>query len=93
MIDGEVYVALSPKTKTTISKMGVIEVIRTAIFTERLTKTEILEVLVATFPERDSNKMTKTINAQLPSRIVKAGQEMDAKKNAKGIQSYKLFTK
>lgn len=80
-------------TKSVAKKRGVIETIRTAIFAERLTKVEILKTLKDTFPERDADKMSKTINAQLPSRIVKAGQEMDTKKNAAGILTYKLFTK
>jgi len=92
--DSKVAPKKDTRKKITLPKqMGVIETIRTAIFAERLTRVEILEVLTSTFPERDGAKMAKTIAAQLPKRILKAGQEMEVKNNASGIKTYKMFTK
>lgn len=64
---------------------GVIATIRTAITDNRLTKDQILEIMVADFPERESAKMAKTIAAQLPSRIVK-GTDLKVTKTDKGYK-------
>lgn len=59
---------------------GVIDVILTTVTNAGaagILKADVLEVLEATFPERDAEKMKTTLNAQLPSKLRLAGHKVE----------------
>lgn len=62
---------------------GVIATIAKAISKKARTKKQILKVLVKAFPERDPEKMMKTINVQVPSRLRK-DKGLNIEKGANG---------
>ena len=88
---GKKPVAKKTKKSTKKSKkLGVIATIRKSIKEKALTQSEILDILIASFPEREAAKMTNTIKAQLPKRILKDGDKMICKKEIGQEATYKI---
>lgn len=72
-----------PEKKKGKKKPGVIATIIKSISKKPKTKKQILAKLVKKFPERDADKMMKTINVQVPSRLRK-DKELNIQKSDKG---------
>jgi len=68
---------------------GVIATIIQSITKKHRTKKQILKILAKTFPEREPEKMMKTINVQVPSRLRK-DKGLEIEKTEKG---YKIISK
>jgi len=76
------------KVKISDKKVGVIAIIIKAIIPKHRTKKQILAKLEKVFPERSPEKMMKTINVQVPSRLRK-DKGLTIEKTDKG---YKIIT-
>lgn len=61
----------APKTKGPGVVASIIEVLSKATKTKPVTKEALLKQLVKRFPDRTPEAMTRTINCQLPSRLIK----------------------
>ena len=63
---------------------AIIEVLTNASAKKPVTKEEIVEALTEKFPDRDPEKMTKTVNTQVPGRL-KDAKGLDVRKEGKGF--------
>jgi len=80
--------ASSPKKKGPGVISTIVEAIEKA-GKKGITKEEILEILVTTFPDRSEKSMKQTINVQVPGRITREKFEI-TQKNGKFLKSIKL---
>jgi len=69
-------------------KPGVIATIVTLISSKPMSKKKLLKELVKAFPDRDADKMEKTLNIQVPNRIRKEKNE-SLTENKKGKWLFK----
>ena len=80
--------AAKPRTKRAPKAGGVIstmiELLKGASKTKPLSKAELVKKLAAKFPDRESEAMAKTINAQIHGRCVKEGRCKAVHHNAEG---------